>query len=87
MFQGENQLTEEKLALLKQGSKVEFMYYGNSKHLFTGYIEVNKYGTLFFVNEHHYSKDGKLLEESEGMRYYNRLEDFYFFKHFNIITA
>ena len=83
MIKGENQLTSEIEQLLKQGTKVEFKWHG-SKSLYTGRIEVDKYGNLYFINEHCF-EDDKLKDTDEGMRYYNRLDSFYFFNHFKII--
>ena len=85
MIQGENQLTDEKKKLLKQGTKVEFMWHGNSSLLYTGYIEVNKWGILHFCAEHNY-KDGKLTDVGESMQYYNTLESFFFFTKFEILS-
>lgn len=80
----ENKLTDEKRGLLKQGSKVEFKWYG-SKTLYKGRIEVDKYNTLFFINEHCFTDD-KLNEIDEGMRYYNPLDSFVRFDYFKIIN-
>lgn len=83
MIKGENKLTAEKERLLKQGSRVEFKWHG-SKTLYTGRIELDKYGNIYFINEHCFEND-KLLPHCEGMRYYNRLDDFFFFTHFEIL--
>ena len=83
MIQVENQLTEEKKKLLKQGTKVEFKWYG-SKSLYTGRIEIDKYGGIYFINEHCFEND-KLKDVDEGMRYYNTLDSFFFFTHFEIL--
>ena len=83
MIQGANQLTEEKKKLLKQGSKVEFKWHG-SKSLYTGRIEIDKYGGLYFINEHCFDND-KLKAVDEGMRYYNTLDSFFFFTHFEVL--
>lgn len=83
MIQGENQLTEEKKKLLKQGTKVQFKWHG-SKDLYTGRIEVDKYDRLYFINEHCFEND-KLKEIDEPMRYYNTLDSFFFFNHFKIL--
>jgi len=79
----ENKLTKEKKNLLKQGTKVEFKWYGSDR-LYTGRIEVNEFGDLYFVNEHCFEND-KLKEEDERLRHYNPLERFYFFTHFEIL--
>jgi hypothetical protein len=83
MIQGTNQLTDEKKKLLKQGTKVEFKWYG-SNSLYIGRIEVDKYGNLYFINEHCFENDA-LKDVNEGMRYYNTLESFFFFTHFEIL--
>jgi len=83
MIQGENQLTEEKKKLLKQGTKVEFKWHG-SKSLYTGRIEIDKYGEIYFINEHCFEND-KLKDVDEGMRYYNTLDSFFFFTHFEVL--
>lgn len=83
MIKGENQLTEKIKSQLKQGTKVEFKWHG-SKSLYTGRIEVNKYGSLYFINEHCFEND-KLKAVDEGMRYYNTLDSFFFFTHFKIL--
>jgi hypothetical protein len=84
MIRGENQLTEEKKKLLKQGTKVEFKWHG-SKSLYTGRIEVDKYGRLYFINEHCFEGE-KLREVDEPLRYYNDLEGFFFFTHFEVLS-
>lgn len=84
MIQGTNQLTDEKKKLLKQGTKVEFKWHG-SDSLYTGRIEIDKYGNLYFINEHCFEND-KLKDVDEGMRYYNTLESFFFFTHFEILS-
>ena len=78
-----NKLTEEKKQLLFQGTKVEFKWHG-SKNLYTGRIWVDKYGRLYFINEHCFEND-ELKPEYEGMRYYNELDSFFFFTHFEIL--
>lgn len=83
MIKGTNQLTDEKKKLLKQGTKVEFKWHG-SKSLYTGRIEVDKSGNLYFINEHCFEND-ELKDVNEGMRYYNTLESFFFFTHFEIL--
>ena len=83
MIQGENQLTEEKKKLLKQGTKVKFKWHG-SNSLYTGRIEVDKNGNLYFINEFCFEND-KLKAVNEGMRYYNPLKSFFFFTHFEIL--
>lgn len=80
----ENKLTEEKKNLLKQGTKVEFKWHG-SKALYTGRIEVDKYGKLYFVNEYCYEND-KLKTSFEDIRHYATLESFFFFTHFEILS-
>lgn len=84
MIEGENKLTSEKKKLLKQGTKVEFIWSG-SKNLYTGRIEVDKYGRLYFINEHCFEND-KLKTIDEGFRYYNPLDSFYFFNHFEVLN-
>jgi hypothetical protein len=84
MIQGENQLTDEKKKLLKQGTKVEYKWHG-SNNLYTGRIEVDKYENLYFINEHCFEND-KLKDVDEGMRYYNTLESFFFFTYFEILS-
>lgn len=78
-------MTEEQKSLLKQGTKVRFKWWGNKDLLYTGRIEVDKHGSLYFVNEHCY--DGiNLSPHSEGMRYYNPLSSFGDFTYFEIIN-
>lgn len=84
MIIGKNKLTDSKKALLKQGTKVEFKWHG-SNILYTGRIEADKFGRLYFINEHCFEND-KLKDIDEGMRYYNPLEGFYFFTHFEILS-
>lgn len=84
MIRGENQLTEEKKKILKQGTKVEFKWHG-SESLYTGRIEVDKYGRSYFINEHCFEGD-KLREVDEPMRYYNDLESFFFFTYFEVLS-
>lgn len=84
MIKGENQLTDEKKKLLKQGTKVEFKWHGNSSLLYTGFIEIDKYGGLYFCAEHNY-KDGKLTDVGKSMQYYNTLDSFFFFTHFEVL--
>tara|TARA_R110002049_G_scaffold293400_1_gene478398 strand:- start:34 stop:288 length:255 start_codon:yes stop_codon:yes gene_type:complete len=83
MIQGENQLTDEKKKLLKQGTKIEFKWHG-SNSLYTGRIEVDKYDRLYFINKKCFEND-KLKAVDEGMRYYNTLDSFFFFTHFEIL--
>lgn len=83
MISGENKLTNEKKKLLIQGTKIEFKWYG-SKNLYTGRIEIDKYDNIYFINEHCFEND-KLKVMDEGMRYYNTLDSFYFFNHFEIL--
>ena len=78
----DNELTIKKLLKLRQGSKVEFKWWGNKKTLYTGRIEVDKYGEKYFVNEDNY--DGETLR-IEGMRYYNTLESFGKYTYFKIL--
>ena len=84
MIQGLNQLTNEKKELLKQGIKVEFRWHG-SNGLYTGRIEVDEYGILYFINEHCFKND-KIKNGFEGMRYYNTLDSFFFFTHFELLN-
>lgn len=85
MIKGDNQLTEEKKKLLKRGTKVQFKWHG-SNTLYIGRIEIDIWSNrLFFINEHCFEND-KLLPIHEGMRYYNPLEDFFFFNEFDILT-
>jgi hypothetical protein len=77
----DNKLTEEIRSQLKQGTKVEFRWHG-SPHLYTGRIEVNESGTLYFTNEHCY-KGEKLMYP--GMRYFNTIDSFFHFTHFKIL--
>lgn len=79
----DNKLTKEKRTLLKQGTKVKFKWHG-SDNLYVGRIEVDKYGSLYFVNEHCFKND-EITEINEGMRYYNSLDSFYYFNYFEII--
>ncbi len=76
-------LTQEMLESLKQGTKVEFKWYG-SKMLYTGRIEVDQWGELHFVAEHNYTDD---VLTSEGMRYYNSLDSFFCFTHFKVLPS
>lgn len=78
----DNKLTDQIKAKLKQGTRVKFMWHGSSTYLYTGRIEVDKFGRLFFVNEHNYEED---LLIHEGMRWYNPLESFWHFTMFEII--
>lgn len=77
-------LTEEIKSKLKQGTKVRFKWHG-SNDFYTGRIEIDKYGNLYFINEHCFEND-KLKAVYEGMRYYNTLESFFFFTHFEILS-
>jgi hypothetical protein len=79
---GKNQLTEEIKIQLKEGTKIEFKWYGNKEILYTGRIEVNEFGELFFVNEHCYTNFPQSLQ---SMRFYTRLESFYHFTYFKIL--
>ena len=83
MIRGKNQLTEEKKKLLKQGTKVKFKWHG-SNLLYIGRIELDKHGNIYFINEHSFEND-KLKEVDEGMKYYNRLDSFFFFTYFEIL--
>ena len=83
MIQEENKLTSEKKKRLKQGTKVEFKWHG-SKNLYIGRIELDKYNNIYFINEHCFEND-KLKVMDEGMRYYNTLDSFFFFTHFEIL--
>ena len=83
MIQGENQLTDEKKKLLKQGTKVQFKWHG-SKSLYTGRIEIDEYDNIYFINEYCFEND-KLKAMDEGMRYYNTLDSFLFFTHFEVL--
>lgn len=76
-------LTQEMLESLKQGTKVEFKWYG-SKMLYTGRIEVVQWGELYFVAEHNYTDD---ILTSEGTRYYNSLDSFFCFTHFKVLPS
>ena len=85
MTTGVNQLTEEKRKLLKQGTKVEFKWYGSTL-LYTGRIEVDeRTGRLYFINEHCFEND-ILLPHMESMRYYNGLDSFFWFTYFEILS-
>jgi hypothetical protein len=84
MIEGENKLTECKKSLLKQGTKVEFNWHG-SKTKCTGRIEVDEWGNVYFCHEHNY-KDDVLTEVGETMQYYNRLDSYFFFNHFEILN-
>lgn len=77
-----NKLTDEIKATLKQGSLVKFKWYGNSDLEYVGRIETDKFGQLYFVNEHCYEND---ILIQEGMRFYNHLESFYYFTMFEIL--
>lgn len=74
-------LTDEIKKSLKQGDKISFRWHG-SKELYTGRIEVDEFGRLYFVNEHNYNGDELT---NEGMRYYNPLESFSWFTEFKVI--
>ena len=76
-------LTQEIFESLKQGSKVEFKWYG-SKMLYIGRIEVDQWKELYFVSEHNYTDD---VLTSEGMRYYNSLDSFFCFTHFKVLPS
>lgn len=77
----DNKLTPELESKLVQGSKVCFKWHGSSL-LYTGRIEVDSHGCLYFVNEHNY-RDDVLIYES--MRFYSRLEGFFHFTQFEIL--
>lgn len=79
----DNKLTDDIMSQLVQGTKVMFRWHGNSQDTYTGRIEIDKYGNLYFVNEHCYENDILVME---GMRYYNRLDSFLFFTFFQIIS-
>lgn len=83
MHSKDSLLTQEILESLKQGTKVEFKWYG-SKMLYTGRIEVDKYGEFYFVGEDNYTDD---VLRSEGMRYYNSLDSFFCFTHFKVLAS
>ena len=83
MIQGENQLTDENKKRLKQGTKIEFKWHG-SKSLYIGRIELDKYDNIYFINDHCFEND-KLKAMDEGMRYYNTLDSFFFFTHFEVL--
>jgi len=78
-----NALTSKIKAQLKQGTKVEFKWHG-SPMMKTGRIEVRKSGGLYFVGEHNYEND-KLKECCEPLRYYNSLNSYFYFDHFEIL--
>jgi len=80
----DSQLTQDIYDSLKQGSKIEFKWYGNSELLYVGRIEVNNNGEKYFVAEHNYSGDA-IRPECEGMRFYNSLQSFYCFTYFKLI--
>lgn len=84
MIEGENKLTKEIKNQLQQGTKVEFKWHGNNSLLYTGYIEIDKWGELYFCAEHNY-KDGELTDVGKSMQYYNTLESFFFFTYFEIL--
>lgn len=77
-----NKLTPEIEKQLVQGTKVRFKWYGNSSLIYTGRIELSKYGDKYFVNEHNY-KDDVLIHEN--MRFYNSLDSFHHFTEFEIL--
>jgi hypothetical protein len=54
-MQSKDLLTQEILENLKQGTKVEFKWWG-SKSLYIG-REVDKYGDLYFVGESNYTNE------------------------------
>lgn len=78
----DNKLTKEIKSTLKQGTKIKFMWYGNSTLEYIGRIETDKFGQLYFVNEHNYKDD---ILVYEGMRYYNPLESFFHFTMFELL--
>jgi hypothetical protein len=80
---GENKLTPILISKLKQGTKVKFMWHGNSTMVYKGRIEVAN-SNLYYCAEHNY-KGNKLTETGKSMQYYNRLDSFYFFTEFKII--
>ena len=80
-----SQLTSEMEESLKQGTKVEFKWHGSDR-LYTGRIEVDEFGALYFINEHCFDGN-ELKEHEEGMRYYNRLDSFFFFTYFKILLG
>lgn len=57
---------------LTQGDKIKFKWYGNSELIYSGRIELSRFGDKYFVNEHNYSNPVIL----ESMRFYNRLMPF-----------
>lgn len=67
---------------LQQGTKVKFKTH-HSRKPYTGRIEVNKYGELFFMNEHCF-ENNELKEIHKPLRHYNRL-DSYAFASFKIL--
>ena len=77
----DNKLTDELKAKLTQGTKVKFKWHG-SKSEYVGRIEVDQWGTLFFVSEENYQAHPDILE---SMRYYNRLDSFFHFTMFEIL--
>ncbi len=82
MINLDNVLTDELKSNLKQGTKVEFKWYGNSELVYTGRIGVDKFGRLYFVNEFNYENDVLI---QEGMRWYNPLDSFSIFNEFKIL--
>jgi len=84
-MEGADQLTDKKRSLLKQGTKVKFKWHGNDKLTYVGYIEIRD-SVLYFCAEHNYNEYGVLTSSGESMQYYNDLEGFFFFTHFEILT-
>lgn len=69
---------------VKQGDRVEFKWYGNRDLLYIGRIEM-KDGEAYFVPEHCYDGDN-IKPFEEPMRFYNPIDSFFDFTHFNIIV-
>lgn len=74
-------LSDEIKSKLKNGSKVEFKWYGNADLLYVGRV-IKHNNRLYFVAEHNY-KDDVLINES--MKLYNPLEMFFNFTYFKIL--
>ena len=85
MIKGINALTNYKKSKLHQGCKVRFVWHG-SDVVQIGRIEVHPLtDELYYVPEHNYVND-KLSEVGETMQYYNRLDSYFHFNEFDVIT-
>jgi hypothetical protein len=78
----DNKLTPEIKAKLKQGTKVKFMWHGNSSLVYNGRIEISD-NRPYWVHESCYSGDNLVQPQ---MRLYNPLDNFFHFTMFEILN-